>query len=400
MTTPSAVARPTRARVPDRPANDACSRYDRASVAVRERLPGSVRAVVLATVTIAFAFGCAAGKGTRPPATEPLAIGEAVADRWIERRPARRLRFSWGPAVLLYGMGELAEVSPRRGASYRGYVAAFHRDHRSPRIRRPDHCAPAIAASDAAGTIARAHAYLKSEPRNHLGAIDHLGDGALAVFYPRSIWVDSLMAYALAAAVVADARDDPRMLDFAFAQPRIFATRLQDPSTGLFRHAWLVEREHSRPRGDVFWARGNGWAALAIVDLLERMPPEHPERPMLERIFVHLANGLVANRRTDGRWSTVLGDDTTYAEPSATLLVAYALAKGARLGLLPTAHADIARQAYRAVVQRLDGLRLTGISRATIPARGRAGYARVPRGTDLSYGVGALLLASAELARH
>ncbi len=355
----------------------------------------------LVVVACVLSVGCAGARReptATPAAEQPLAVGEAVADRWIARRPAHRLRYAWGSAVLLYGMRQLADVSPTRGAAYRAYVKAFHDDHRSPRVVRADHCAPAIA-EPGAGTIAAVHAYLQSAPRNHLGAIDHLDDGALAAFYPRSIWVDSLMAYALAAVVVADARDDPHLRDFAFAQPRIFAARLQDPTTGLFHHAWLVEREHTRPRGEVFWARGNGWAALAIVDMLERMPPEHPERATLQRIFTHLAHGLVANRRADGRWSTVIGDDTTYAEPSATLLVAYALAKGARLGLLPPAHREVAHAAYRAVVERLDGLRLRGISRATIPARGRTGYALVPRGTDIDYGVGALLLASAELAR-
>ena len=317
--------------------------------------------------TVFVLLGCA----TAPPvAVEPRAVGEHVADAWVAARPPQRLRFDWGPGVLLFGLQRMAEVSPAKGDTYRDYIDRFHAHHVRPRVRRPDHCAPALTRPVPAVTR-----FLEDAPRNRFGAIDHLRSG-------RAIWVDSLVMYGL----VASASGDDALRELGLAQPRIFAAALQDESVGLFRHSSRGPR--------VFWGRGNGWAAWALVDTLERRPSDLASRAAFER----LAAAVVEHQRSDGWWTTVLDDPRTYREPSATLLLAYALAKGTRLGLLPGDHREAARRAYAAVVAELDGTRLRGISGPTVPGP-RVVYATVIRVSDRDYGVGALLLASAELSR-
>lgn len=250
-----------------------------------------------------------------------------------------------------------------------------------------------------ADAVAPVAAFLRTQPRNRLGALDHLGVGTLLRrVYPASIWIDSLMMYAATAVALGRALDDDALVDFGSAQPRIFAEVLQDRETDLFRHAYLEDRHRPRPRTPTFWLRGNGWVMAALVDMLEH---EHPSRADNLAIFERLARALLERQRADGLWPTVLGDPATYREASGSALVAYALAKASRLGLLDARAA--ARRTFDALTASLrpcrDGLSLPGISGPTIPGPHLA-YALVPRFADIDYGVGAFCLLAAELSHH
>jgi len=272
----------------------------------------------------------------------------------------------------------------------------------------PDHCAPALAAvaardwisertfEDATGPVAT---FLRTQPRNRLGALDHLGVGTvLRRIYPASIWIDSLMMYAATAVVLGRALDDPALTDFGAAQPRIFADALQDGDSQLFRHAFLEARGRTRPRSATFWLRGNGWVAAALADMLEH---DHSSRADNVAIFEQLAAALMHRQCSDGLWSTVLGQPSTYREASGSALVAYGLAKGARLGVLDPSARIAAVRTFDALVaslrRRSDGMSLPGISGPTIPGP-RLAYALVPCCADIDYGVGAFCLLAAELA--
>lgn len=369
-------------------------------------MPGGSAGLAASTVAV-LVVGC----GSRAEVAPSVAPGDRaseVAASHVERHPPARTRWSWETAILGLGLARLAEVddSPWRDELLQHYGA-----HPEPRIRRPDDCAPGLAAArllmlgeeQARPAVEAVARYLRDAPRNQLGALDHLDPRTpLGRLYPESIWVDSLVMYALTAAYVGQALDDPELLAFAHAQPVIFAAHLQDPSTGLFRHAYLHERARARPEGEVYWLRGNGWVALALVELYETMEPGTPERVATATIVRRLAEGLHAHRRIDGTWGTVLDDRRARVETSGSALVAYALAKGARLGLLPPEHRVEARRTLHALEQRLRDRRtgpvLTGTSGPTIPGR-RSAYAVVPHRADVPYGVGAYLLLAAELRR-
>lgn len=369
------------------------------------------RAMLLGLASV-LAAGCTR-PATSPPATSP-AGGRAdrateVALRSVERHPPSQQPWRWETAILSLGLARLAEVDD---GPWQERLAEHYAAHAPPRIRRPDDCAPAMAAAlllmrgdeRARPAVERVAEYLRQAPRNSLDALDHLDPRtALGRLYPASIWVDSLVMYGLSAAWVGQALDDPALVAFAHAQPAIFAAALQDPSTGLFRHAYLHERGRTRPEGEVFWLRGNGWVALSLVELLDTMEPGTAERASTLAILRRLAEGLHAHRRVDGTWATVLDDRRAPLESSGTALAAYALAKGARQGVLPAWHRDEARQTLATLERRLrarrDGPVVASSSGPTIPGR-RAAYVMVPRRSDVPYGVGAYLLLAAELRRE
>ncbi len=195
---------------------------------------------------------------------------------------------------------------------------------------------------------------------------------------------------------------DERMLDFATAQPAIYAAKLRDPRHALFRHAYLVRLERAVPSGPAFWLRGNGWTLFAIVEMLGELPADHPRSAALRELAANLTHALLHWQRDDGAWGTVINDRRSRAESSGTALCAYALARGAREGWLPASMQAAAQRAFAYVASRVETARgassLTGISAATNPMPAW-GYRLVPDTRDASWGVGAFLLAASELAR-
>ena len=352
----------------------------------------------------------------------PVAIGDLAAAHFLAAKPTTTLGWDWGPGVFLHGLHRFARVSkdrPRLLAATEAYYT-HHLAKGLPKIDRPDPCAPALGAlalareegvASALPAARKVASYLASEPRNAVGAIDHLGANslyrALAIAsvilepWARSIWCDSLMMYGVFAAQWGHSQNDPALLDFGAAQPAIFAALLQDPVTGLFTHAWDVR--HARPLG-VRWLRGNGWAAASTLDILDELPANHPRRAQLERIAKDHLRGLAAVQMSSGLWDSVCDrPGASYAESSGSALAAYALAKGARMGLAPAGARAKARHAFEALVARLerrtDGFAVAGVSGATNPTPMWI-YTLVPRTADKDYGTGSFLLLAEELAKE
>jgi unsaturated rhamnogalacturonyl hydrolase len=340
-----------------------------------------------------------------------LEAGLGLARAYLGRHPVGKAEWDWGPAVFLYALGAYAESGPL-AAEARAYLEAYHARWAArglPALDRSDRVAPALSAvtlvrlgsGDAAAyfnALAGAD-YVRSEPRNRLGTIDHLGHSFLRVFYPNSIWVDSLMMYGVLAARWARVSGDSALLDFAAAQPLIFASVLQDPADGAFRHAWRVEAEKPVPESATYWLRGNGWVLVAIAEILDELDAGHPAREKLIASFARLAGALRAWQLPGGLWDSIANvPGYTHPETSGTALVAYALAKAVHRGWLDASHLDVARRAFAGVTARLErgGGSMPLISGPTNPGP-RWTYAFVPPKRDLPYGVGPYLLAAREL---
>jgi unsaturated rhamnogalacturonyl hydrolase len=94
-----------------------------------------------------------------------------------------------------------------------------------------------------------------------------------------------------------------------------------------------------------------GWFAMALVDSWEWFPPGHRGRPALSSSLERLASALAPwQDSSSGGWLQVVdqsGRAGNYVETSVTAMVAFALLKALRLGMLPDGGwAGPARRAY------------------------------------------------------
>lgn len=347
-----------------------------------------------------------------------IEAGDRVLERVLATRDPRDLGWNWGPAVLLYGVHRFAQASPQH-ARAAAFVHDYHARHRArglPAIDHADRCPPALTAlglaraegdPSALPNAERVADYIRNERRNAIGALDHLGSRSLfrtltqlsvvLRHWAHSVWLDSLFMYALFAVQWGGHTGDLGLQDFGLSQPGAFARVLQDPRTGLLRHAWDVA--HARPMGP-FWLRGDAWVAAAIVDMLDEVPATHPRRAELLAVLRPLLDGLLDRQDGAGLWSTVLTDPTTYQESSGSALAAYAVAKAARKGYIAPGLRARARPTLRSLVARLRprpaGMSVTGTSTAT-SVFPEVFYRFIARKDDVEWGVGAFLLLCEEL---
>src|ERR1035437_6572200 len=81
-------------------------------------------------------------------------------------------------------------------------------------------------------------------------------------------------------------------------QIRLVAAHTYDPVTGLFYHAWDESKEQpwaikTTGTSSNFWGRAMGWYAMALVDVLDFFPTNHPARPEIIATFQKLCGEVV-----------------------------------------------------------------------------------------------------------
>ena len=160
-----------------------------------------------------------------------------------------------------------------------------------------------------------------------------LKDGTLARNrpLPNTLWLDDLYMSVPCLAQAGKLTGDTRYYDDAAGQILQFADRMFVKDKKLFMHAWSQDMEHHPA---FHWARANGWAIMAMVELLDVLPEQHPARPRILALFKDHAAGLTANQGHAGRWHQLLDRRESYEETSASAMFVFALARGINRGWL------------------------------------------------------------------
>ena len=123
-------------------------------------------------------------------------------------------------------------------------------------------------------------AYLKKVSEFIRTKQSRLEDGTLVRPYPEkwTLWADDLYMSVSFLSRLGILPGNEAALDDAALQVTKFHQYLFDEEKGLMHHCWYSS---SRRPGVAFWGRANGWALMAQVDLLDRLPAAHPIRPSL-----------------------------------------------------------------------------------------------------------------------
>lgn len=198
------------------------------------------------------------------------------------------------------------------------------------------------------------------------------------------------------------------------------AGHLQDPHTGLWYHGWTETSFPSEDacsqygwntnpdcRNDEFWGRGNGWIAMALVDLLEVLPVSDVRYGRVRSLFTQMMDTLskLQDRKT-GLWRQLplhTRDKGNFLESSCSAMFGYAALKGYRLGLLEEDFQDIGQKAYDGLVEYClmdlgtDNVRLGRICAGTCIGDKEYYYSRAQVEKGETYAVGAFLLLANEL---
>jgi unsaturated rhamnogalacturonyl hydrolase len=254
-------------------------------------------------------------------------------------------------------------------------------------------------------------AQLADHPRTNSGGFWH------KLIYPHQMWLDGIYMGAPFYAEFAQKFDVPTIFDDIAYQVKLITKHTLDEKTGLLYHAWDESHQQAwanpiTGQSPHFWARAMGWFVMALVDLFDYFPADHPETPALRKIFTNSIEAL-AKVQHNGLWYQILDMPEragNYPEASASCMIVYAMAKGARCGYLSPSYSDMAQKAYGRIIEEFvtvdsadGGVNLNGICGVAglggTPYRdgSYAYYLSEPIVTNDDKGVGAFILASAEM---
>ena len=185
--------------------------------------------------------------------------------------------------------------------------------------------------------------------------------------------------------------NDERLVEAGAGQALALTALLQQPD-GLFAHFFLERTGQTYGHG---WGRGQGWALLGLLDVLEHLPDGHPAQGPLRAALVRLAEALVATQEPDGHWPTPIADRASFHETSTASFAAAGLARGVALGVLDASVSAVAGKAWQASLTSIrDDGSTVGVSAALWACTAPSHYAGAPVGFQVPWGAGPFLVAA------
>lgn len=178
--------------------------------------------------------------------------------------------------------------------------------------------------------------------------------------YPNQMWLDGIYMADVFSVQYAKVMNEPALYDEAIHQIKLIAKHTRDSVTGLFYHGWdesknKVWADPRTGRSPAFWGRAMGWYIMALVETLDYIPAQHPQRQDVVNILQKLAASIVRYQHAGGLWYQVLdkaNQPGNWEETSCSAMFAYAFAKSYRLGYLDKTYLASAKKAFHAINSR------------------------------------------------
>lgn len=245
----------------------------------------------------------------------------------------------------------------------------------------------------------RYRTYIDSAARHIRSRQVRLPDGTLVRGFPHkwTLWTDDLYMGNSFLARAGELTGDARYFDDAALQVINYNKYAFDVKSGLMHHCWYSDVQ--RP-GVAFWGRANGWAMLAQVDLLDRLPKDHPRRDTLLSLIRRHILGIAKYQGAEGLWHQLLDKSDSYLETSCTAMFTYAIARSVNKGYIEQRYASIARRGWEGVMSRIrpDG-QVEGVCEGTSVSDDLVYYYKRPTPMNDIHGIGAVLLAGTEVLK-
>jgi len=202
--------------------------------------------------------------------------------------------------------------------------------------------------------IHRLRDQLKTHPRVSEGGFWHKKR------YPHQMWLDGLYMGAPFYAQYAQYFNEPALFDDVVSQFVLVHKYTFNPETGLNYHGWDESKQQKWANpvtgcSPNFWGRAMGWYAMALVDVLDFIPQEHPGRAQILDILNQVAGGIKKYQDPKtGLWYQVLDQgarEGNYLEATASSMFTYALLKATRKGYISADYKANAQKAYNGILE-------------------------------------------------
>jgi unsaturated rhamnogalacturonyl hydrolase len=197
------------------------------------------------------------------------------------------------------------------------------------------------------------HRTLLDQPRTAEGNFWH------KKIYPDQVWLDGTYMALPFLAMYENTFGKGEIRDI-MDQLRNVRSSMRDPKTGLYYHGYDASRKAFWADPDTglsknFWLRAMGWYALALTDLTEMIPKGMEEREELADTLRDLMESIsrYADPETGMYWQVMdqPGREGNYPETSGSAMIACAMLKGARLGLLEERFRERGKKTFEGITR-------------------------------------------------
>lgn len=196
---------------------------------------------------------------------------------------------------------------------------------------------------------------LEVQPRTSEGGFWH------KKIYPNQMWLDGLFMGAPFYAHYTTKFENGKNLDDVALQFETIQKHLVDPKTGLLYHGWDESKKmdwanKTTGTSPNFWSRSLGWYVMALVDVLDYFPEDHPKRAELISYLNSSSAAIAKFQDPSGLWYQVTDKGNVggnYLEGSGSAMFIYAFAKGANKGYLSKEYKNIATKAFDGMIKNL-----------------------------------------------
>lgn len=332
--------------------------------------------LILATIILGLVFSCSPKPKTTEPEQKPVSWAVQFADAVMTRHDSlinyneNKRSYGYDYAFLGSAIDKLGLTDPKYSDYMKAYIDYFVQNDGSIKsykmgnynidnIRPGNNMLELFERSKdekykiAAETLV---SQMETHPRTNSGGFWH------KKIYPYQMWLDGL--YMASPFLARYARDfnQPKWFDEVIFQLQEVYKNTLDAKTGLVYHAWDESREQrwcnpETGQSKHFWSRATGWYMMAMIDVLDYLPEDHPGRQSIIEILNKLSEALLKVRdEKTGLWYQVLdrgGDEGNYLEASGTAMFIYTFAKGAKMGYLDKRYLEIAEKAFDSMVENM-----------------------------------------------
>jgi unsaturated rhamnogalacturonyl hydrolase len=178
--------------------------------------------------------------------------------------------------------------------------------------------------------------------------------------YEHQMWLDGIFMADVFSMQYAQAYNKPEWYDEAVHQIKLIYKHTRDEKTGLLYHGWDEAKNPAwahpvKGTSPEFWGRAIGWYVMSLVECLDFLPPDHPERKDVIEIFRNVCTSVIKYQHKENRlWYQVIDKSDqpgNWPEASASAMFVYAFAKGFNQKYLDESFRDSAEEGFNAILK-------------------------------------------------
>ena len=200
------------------------------------------------------------------------------------------------------------------------------------------------------------YSQLETQPRTAIGNFWH------KKIYPEQVWLDGLyMAQVFYTRYETEFNGGKNYADIVKQFQNVY-DNMYDKQKRLYYHGWDYSKsafwsDKKTGLSKSFWLRSVGWYTVGLVDAIGYFSDEEKElKAKLIKIFNDTIEGLERYIDPKGKmfWQVVDQGERkgNYLETSGSAMIAYAMMKGARLGLVDKKFAKVGEEVFNGICKK------------------------------------------------